>query len=107
MEISADRLPALLRHMTLAIFENLSGNERKKFLEAFGISRRRLVEWKYLTPPSKNGPLDRISLTSKGIKQNKKHQNEGVRKNLIFEKYYEKYRADIEMETVEKEEQGD
>ena len=107
MEFPASRLPALLRHMTMAIFENLSGSQRKRFLSAFEISRSRLTEWGYLTPPSKSGPLEGITLTSKGIKQNRKHLNEGRKKNMAFEQYYEAYRADIEMKTAKKDSEED
>jgi hypothetical protein len=98
MDLPAERLPALLRHMVIAIFAKLPGDQRKRFIGAMNIARARLVELRYLTPPSLDGPLERIQLTSAGSKKNLKHISEGRNKNNEFKKLYDKYRADLEVQ---------
>jgi len=98
MDLPADRLPVMLRHMVVAVFAKLPGAERKRFIGAMNIARARLVELRYLTPPSLDGPLERIQLTSAGSKVNKKPRTSTRTKDMAFEKLYEKYRADLEVQ---------
>ena len=98
MDLPADRLPELLRHMVVAVFAKLPGSSRKRFIGAMNIARARLVELHYLTPPSLDGPLERIQLTAPGSKMNMKHKKEGRSKNAAFQQLYDKYRADLEVQ---------
>lgn len=100
MELPVDRLPVLLRHMALAVFLKMRGGEQKRFMAAMEISRARLVELRHLTPPSKEGPLERIQLTSSGMKLERVHMKEGGAKNAKFKLLYEKYRANLETKAI-------
>jgi hypothetical protein len=100
MEFPPDQLPRLLTHMVVAVFKKMRGGERAKFISAMKISRARLVELRYLTPPSLEGPLDRIHLTSAGSEKNRPHMTESRAKQVEFNKLYAKYRADLEVKAM-------
>jgi hypothetical protein len=103
MEYPASRLPALLKHMTLAIFKKKKGQEKQRFLEAFEIARHQLVQYGYLTAVSKSGPLKMIKLTGKGIKKSAEHDRESAAKERAFAQLYEQYRASLEVQESEEE----
>lgn len=104
-------IPALVKHMTLAVYENKFGgskaNQRdevphgkpppgaKNFKEAFAIARSRLVTYKHLTPGSLNGPIGKINLTSSGRNLDSNHRREagGGKKTARFDLLYEKFIA--------------
>lgn len=94
MTVEHDALPVLVRHMVLAVYKN-KGTGAKAFFAAMDITRGKLVEYGYLTPPSEKGPLERLRLTSKGIRKNAEHmQDKGrARKAAAFKILYEKHRA--------------
>jgi hypothetical protein len=104
-------VPALVKHMTLAVYENKFGgskvNQRdetthgkappgaKNFKEAFAIARSRLVTYKHLTPGSLNGPIGKINLTSSGRLLDNNHRREagGGKKTARFDALYERFIA--------------
>jgi hypothetical protein len=94
LTVEHDALPLMLRHMALAIYEK-KGSGAKAFFAAMDISRAKLVEYGYLTPPSEKGPLERIRMTAKGLRKNAEHQRDKARarKVLAFKALYEKHRA--------------
>lgn len=89
-------LPAILMHMTMAIFDKLGGTERKRFLGAYDISRHQLVSFGYLKKGSETGPITNVVLTSRGHTKNRPHRSEGAMKKKRFLKLYERYQAAIE-----------
>lgn len=91
MAFEPEELPPLLTHMTMAIFWKLHGSERHKFLGAFEVARAQLVRWGYLTSASFPGPVERIKLTAKGRKKNRRHLSEGAVKVVVFGALYRRW----------------
>lgn len=85
-------IPTLLKHVTAAIFSgnSISGSGDEKFLHAFLIARGTLVRQGHLAGGSEDGPIDNIKLTSKGLRQSRKHLLEvsGHSKTMLFDKMY-------------------
>lgn len=106
-------IPALLKHMTLAVYDHKFGGVDGKtglntldatrtskapqrgsnFEEAFAIARSRLVEYKHLTPGSLDGPVGKITLTGSGRSLDANHRREagGGKKTQRFDVLYAKY----------------
>lgn len=70
------RIPVLVKHMTLAIFDDLQGSPKDRFVNAFQIARGRLVQYRFLTAPSERCEHDKMVLTAKGLERNTKHLRE-------------------------------
>lgn len=87
------KLPVLLKHNTYAIYLVLKGSNKSRFVEAFTIARSRLHEYGYLTQESVAGPVEKIKLTSKGVKRNNHHTNEGAIKSKRFDALYRQFIA--------------
>jgi hypothetical protein len=111
-------IPALVKHMALAIYKNKYGGSSdgqaggglntlegdrtskaaptgKNFKEAFAIARGLLTDYKHLTSGSKNGPVGKINLTSSGRIFESKHRREqgSGKKSAAFDALYMKYIA--------------
>lgn len=106
-------IPLLVKHMTLAIYDHKFGGvdgrtdlntkdadrtskspkRRSNFAEAFAIARGRLVDFRHLSPSSKEGPVGKITLTSSGRQLDMNHKREagGAKKTKRFDMLYEKY----------------
>jgi hypothetical protein len=92
--MALQHVPDLLKHMTLAIMEN-TGRTDAGFLKAFQIARDKLVRDGYLTSASSKGPsTDKIRLTPKGDRQNRKHAREGKGKSKLFDLYFRRTELD-------------
>ena len=85
-------VPALFRHMTLAVYKKSTSGMPDGFVEALKITRAKLAEWGYIYHGGHpNAPLDKIFLTGKGWKRNLQHEREsfmGDLKDLEFERLY-------------------
>jgi len=99
---NAVKIPVLLKHNTYAVFLVLKGDIKKRFTEAFAIARSRLHEYGYLTSESVSGPVEKISLTSKGVQRNNHHTNEGAIKSKRFDAMYRQYIAPPPKKPAEK-----
>lgn len=96
------KLPAILKCMTLAVFCKNKGREGKRFTDGLLAARSTLVKIKFATAASKEGPLERFQLTAKGLKKNRKHEQDRSRHNQ-FDKLFLRYRADIEIGEIREE----
>lgn len=79
-----NRVPLLVKHMTMAIFEKggiEGGTQKEKFISAWNIARARLTQYGMLAHGSDKGPASNISLTGKGTKREVVHQRETGRSN--------------------------
>lgn len=118
-------VPALVKHMTLAIYANKFGgssvNEAdefkhgkapvgaKNFIEAFAIARGLLADYRHLTPGSRHGAIGKINLTSSGRLLDSKHRREpgGGKKSMRFDALYMRFIAPPVQKPSEKaQEQG-
>lgn len=97
MIVEHDALPALLKHMVLAIYKK-KGTGASAFAAAMDIARSQLVEHGYLTLPSKEGPLSRLRLTAKGQRKDAEHRADKARARKMgaFKTLYEKHRSTYE-----------
>ena len=104
-------VPALVKHMTLAIYANKFGgsamNEAdemkhgkaptggKNFATAFAIARGLLADHRHLTPGSRHGAIGKINLTSSGRILDSKHRREqgGGKKSARFDSLYMRFLA--------------
>lgn len=86
-------IPAVLRHVTLAVFKKLRGDDEHRFKEAFTIARAQLAKYGYLVPESETGSVEHIKLTAKGLKRDQKHLREGSKGRLKDLRFMELYRA--------------
>jgi hypothetical protein len=69
-------IPALVKHVTQAVYGKLRGTHEQRVINAFAIARGKLVQSGYLNPGSIEGPVTAISLTPQGVERNKKHKAE-------------------------------
>lgn len=87
--------PKLFKHMALAIYISGYGEGPldKKFRECMEVALRRLKEYKMVTA---NSTTERVTLTSKGREQDRKHQRErlGYVKTRTFDRFYQKLIAE-------------
>jgi hypothetical protein len=104
-------VPALVKHMTLAIYQHKFGgsaiNEAdeikhgkaptggKNFATAFAIARGLLADNRHLTPGSRHGAIGKINLTSSGRLLDSKHRREpgGGKKTATFDNLYMRFLA--------------
>lgn len=96
---SNNRIPVLLKHTTMAIYEKggIDGNtEREQFRSAWNIARARLTQYGFLISGSQEGPASRIRLTARGRSRTLLHAHEGDNaiKNMKFDKLYEEIKVD-------------
>jgi hypothetical protein len=89
-----NQIPAIVKHMTLAIFRK-GGSGPRAFETALKIAVSQLRDHGYLTNAAFK-PLN-IKLSGKGLARNRVHLREGARKthqfNLLFQKYQIKLAA--------------
>ena len=95
MAFKRNRVPNIVKHCTLAIYNGKSkidgGTKRERFISAWNIARARLVEYGFLAKGSESGPHGVIRLTSKGRQRNQEHKSEqgvGI-KSKQFDKLFE------------------
>ncbi len=90
-------IPVVLKHMTLAIYENKFGSAAGKsnFSESFLIARSRLTEYGHLTSTSIKGPVTKIQLTGSGKKFEADHRKEAgsKKKSAKFDVLYDQFIA--------------
>jgi hypothetical protein len=90
-------IPALVKVMTLAIFNRFQGSEESRFKDAFQATRSQLCKFLYLTKDSEKGPMDEIKLTAEGKKRNRLHESR--RADLAkFDALYRKHLVVAEVE---------
>jgi hypothetical protein len=84
-------LPKLLKHTTVAVYNNLKvADPKDRFSQAFTIARAQLMKYGYLSAGSDVGPVSKIHLTAKGVKREAKHGREpgGYAKSTTFDRMY-------------------
>jgi hypothetical protein len=91
--MAATKIPALLKHMTVAIFKKggIDGStEKDQFISAWNIARFRLVQYGFLAEGSQEGEVSKMRLTGKGLKREAEHRRESDRgqKEVLFDKMF-------------------
>ena len=91
-------IPAMLKHMTLAIYEgsSIAGAGLPKFMHAFKIARGVMTRDGYLAPGSEEGDTAKIKLTPKGVARNAQHLREGPSKTKKFTELFLKVQPAVE-----------
>lgn len=84
-----DQIPAIVKHMTLAIFRTKGGSGERVFEESLKIAISRLRDYGYLSNASLR-PLN-IKLSGKGLARNRVHLREGSRKTQLFNQLFAKF----------------
>jgi hypothetical protein len=88
--VSLANIPAILKHMALAIWTDGSlGRGVAGLKAAWLVACARLVEYGYLAAGAESGSLERIRLTVQGVSQNRKHLREGTSKNRRFDQIFD------------------
>lgn len=86
-------MPALVRHMTVAIYNKSTGGGPDGFVRAMMMARGRLAKWGYIYHGGNpNEPFTKIFLTAKGWKRNLRHDSEsflGDLKDLHYARLYD------------------
>lgn len=90
--MSADRVPHLVKHTTLAIWRSgdIAGSSKDRFVSSWNIARARLTEYGFLTEGSDKGSPETIRLTSKGRQREHFHAREpgGKDKSGLFDQMF-------------------
>lgn len=89
----ANRVPSLVKHMTVAIYNKGGidgGTKKERFISAWKIARSRLTDYGFLVEGSQEGKSSNIKLTSKGRQRESYHAREGdaAIKDAAFDKMY-------------------
>jgi hypothetical protein len=79
------RVPNILKHCTMAIFNKLKGSKEQRFTNAFQIARAHLTKYEYLSAGSQDGDPNQIGITNKGAGKAIKHTIEGLAKSRSFD----------------------
>lgn len=98
-EINTRAIPAIVKHMTVAIFKKLSGSEKKKFLEAIKIARASLLNNK-LTQDRLSQGFDALRLTAEGMKRNREHLTDNGQASRQFDYWLKRYGSSLVVATL-------
>lgn len=100
--VATTKIPAIVKHCALAIYDDLKGSQAQRFANALKYAVSRLSEYGFLTEGSKDQEADKLSLTTKGHEREREHAREPKTKNDRFDKMYQAFMKNRENKKVSK-----
>ncbi len=90
------RIPALVKHMTIAIYREgkiSARGPKDRFKKSFEIAKSRCQQYGFVTFAGQS-LSEAIGMTSKGRKADMRHRTEGRAKTVLFDLLYDQFDID-------------